>query len=563
MKRIPIGTEDFKKLIEEDFYYVDKTKLISELLSNWAEVNLFTRPRRFGKTLNMSMLQAFFDIKANPKLFDGLNISEDEKLCDQYQNKYPVISISLKDVNGDSYISFVRSISNVIGLEARKFIELKDSDKLLQEEKVAYEQLTFNAQAGEASTIELKDEVLKASLLTLSNLLYKHYGTKVIILIDEYDVPLEKANGKKFYDKVVELIRGILSRVLKSNENVQFAVLTGCLRVAKESIFTGLNNLHIMSIQDPLYAEYFGFLENEVDDLLEYYGLSDRKQEVADWYDGYNFGGKSIYCPWDVLKYCFDANAGWTGLPKAYWANVSGNSIVRKLIDLQNVNIKTDIETLVEGGTIEKTINDNLTYQEIYSSPENIWSVLYTTGYLTMTQMPLDRSVELKIPNLEVREIFVNQIKEWIDETTDSASANDFSEFLFNGQTEEAEDYLVGFLRKTISIRDTYVKKYRKENFYHGILIGLLGHNDDIEIRSNAEAGEGYSDIVVLDEIKSRGYILEVKYADDKNLENACLSALKQIKEKKYEELFEDRGISFVNRYGIACYMKNCKIIKG
>jgi len=563
MRKIPIGTDNFTKLREEGFYYVDKTLLIKELLENWAEVNLFTRPRRFGKSLNMSMLQAFFDIKSNPAVFKGLNIVEQEKeLCNQHMNKYPVISITLKDVEGDSYAAVFRSISNAIGFKAREFPELIDSDKLLEEEKKAYKQLIANADVGDISTFDLKDGVLKSSLLTLSNLLYKHYERKVILLIDEYDVPLDKANGKDYYNKVVELIRSILSRALKSNENLQFAVLTGCLRVGKESIFTGLNNLHIMSIQDMMYDEFFGFTKDEVKDLLQYYGIQDRIQQVEDWYDGYLFGKQKVFCPWDVLKYVFDVRAGWKGMPKCYWANSSGNNIVRKLLEQSTPNVKAEIEELVEYGTIRKVLNNTLTYQEIYDSPDNIWSVLFATGYLTMTEPPKDEYTDLKIPNLEVRTIFVNQIMDWIKEQSNQKEVNALCKMILEGETQKIKEFFNDFLKRTISIRDTFVPKAKKENFYHGVLLGLLGKSDYIRTESNVEAGNGYSDIAIFDTINSRGALIEVKYAENGDLQSACKKGLKQIEEKNYMELFRKAGIKNVNQYAISCYLKECDIMR-
>lgn len=564
MKKIPIGTDNFIKLREEGFYYIDKTLLIKELLENWAEVNLFTRPRRFGKSLNMSMLQAFFDIKGNPDIFDGLNIQEQaEELCSEHMNKYPVISITLKDVEGDSYAAVARALSNAIGIKAREFSELIDSKELLPEEIMAYKQLIANGDAGDLSTFELKDEVLKSSLLTLSSLLYKHYKRKVILLIDEYDVPLDKANGKKHYDKVVDLIRAILSRALKSNENLQFAVLTGCLRVGKESIFTGLNNLHIMSIQDMMYDEFFGFTKEEVIELLQYYGLEDRAQQVEDWYDGYLFGNKKVFCPWDVLKYCFDAKAGWKGTPHCYWANSSGNNIVRRLLDESTLNVRSEIEELVEYGTIKKVLNNNLTYQEIYDSADNIWSVLFATGYLTMTESPTDEFTELKIPNLEVRTIFVTQIMEWIKEQANETEVNNFCDMLFNGETENIKEFFNSFLKRTISIRDTFVPNAKKENFYHGVLIGILGNSNNLETKSNIEAGNGFSDITVFDDINRRGVVIEVKYAQNGDLKAACDEGLNQIEEKNYAAVFESRGIENIHKYAIACHLKECEVFEG
>lgn len=562
MRKIPIGIDNFTKLREEGFYYVDKSPLIKELLENWTEVNLFTRPRRFGKSLNMSMLQAFFDIKSNPAVFNGLNIVEQEKeLCNQHMNKYPVISITLKDVEGDSYAAVFRSISNAIGFKAREFPELIDSDKLLEEEKKAYKQLIANADVGDISTFDLKDGVLKSSLLTLSNLLYKHYERKVILLIDEYDVPLDKANGKDYYNKVVELIRSILSRALKSNENLQFAVLTGCLRVGKESILTGLNNLHIMSIQDMMYDEFFGFTKDEVKDLLQYYGLQDRIQQIEDWYDGYLFGEQKVFCPWDVLKYIFDVRAGWKGMPKCYWANSSGNNIVRKLLEQSTPNVKAEIEELVEYGTIRKVLNNTLTYQEIYDSPDNTWSVLFATGYITMTEPPKDEYTDLRIPNLEVRTIFVNQIMDWIKEQSNQKEVNALCKMILEGETQKIKEFFNDFLKRTISIRDTFVPKAKKENFYHDVLLGLLEKSDYIRTESNVEAGNGYSDIAIFDTINSRGALIEVKYAENGDLQSACKKGLKQIEEKNYMELFRKAGIKNVNQYAISCYLKECDIM--
>ncbi|WP_302419273.1 AAA family ATPase [Blautia marasmi] len=566
-KKLPIGIESFEKIRIEDFYYIDKTGLIKALLYNWGEVNLFTRPRRFGKSLNMSMLKSFFEINTDKEykknLFEGLDIANDTDLCKTYMGKFPVISISLKGVNGTDFSAARSMMSSIIGNEALRFYFLSESPKLNEKEIKLFNQLTEVDESNREGFI-MSDTVLTSSLKILSMLLQKHYEKKVIILIDEYDVPLAKAFDNGYYDEMVMLIRNLFEQVLKTNDSLQFAVLTGCLRVSKESIFTGLNNLKVLSITDVRFDEYFGFTDKEVQNLLKYYELTEFYGIVKDWYDGYRFGNVHIYCPWDVICYCDELRFDPKALPKDYWSNTSSNEAVRHFIENAETNTtKREIERLVEGDIIKKEIRRELTYRELYNNAENIWSVLYTTGYLTQQGEPDGDIFPLVIPNQEVRKIFTKQITDWFQDTVrkDGAALNAFCEAFEKGDAAEVEKQFNSYLRKTISIRDTFVKKDRKENFYHGILLGLLSFKGNWNVWSNRESGEGYSDILVEIEDKDMGIVVEVKYSDDENLEAVCRQALKQINDKNYPEELQQLGLNHILKFGIACYKKRCKVI--
>ena len=554
-RKLPIGIENFEQIIKDDFYYVDKTGLISELLRNWGMVNLFTRPRRFGKSLNMSMLEHFFSVEGDKSIFDGLKISKDKKLCEEYMGKHPVISISLKGINAASYeAAFELTVKTIKGA-VQKAGFLKMSDKLGEDEKKEYRAILDE---------NMSEATLFWSLKNLSELLEKHYETKVILLIDEYDVPLAKAFENGYYDKMVFLIRNLLEQTLKTNNSLKFAVMTGCMRISKESIFTGLNNLKVLSITDERFDEYFGFTDEDVKEMLRYYDREDHYEEMRNWYDGYRFGSTDVYCPWDVLNHCDKIKENAAAFPENYWVHTSSNEAVKKIIQMSgNITTKREIERLLAGEEIVKEIRQELTYQEMYQSVENIWSLLFMTGYLTQRQR-LDAShYKLAIPNLEVRDIFKTQIMEYFKEgvAKDGDTLKQLCEALKGGDAEKVERLFEGYLKKTISIRDTFVEKSLKENFYHGILLGILGVKEDWGVFSNRETGDGYSDIMIETEDSEMGIIIEIKYAGDGNLLNACEKALKQVEETKYEETLLENGVEKILKYGIACYMKHCKVM--
>ena len=560
-KKLPVGIEFFDELLSQKFYYVDKTGLIIDLLHNWGKVNLFTRPRRFGKSLNMSMLKTFFEIGCDPVLFDGLKISQEEQLCQQYMGQFPVISISLKGVDGLTFKSACAALKSIIGTEAMRFQFLAESVKLSQKEKELYAQLV-QIDSKNRGVYAMSEEILAQSLQNLSLLLAKHYGKQVILLIDEYDVPLDKAFQYGYYDEMVALLRAVFGNVLKTNPNLYFAVLTGCLRVSKESIFTGLNNLKVLTITDTRFDEYFGFTDAEVRRILEYYDLSEHYADVKNWYDGYQFGKTDIYCPWDVICYCDQLCADSSALPQDYWSNTSGNAIVRRFIDKANMKTRNEIEQLISGEEILKEIYQELTYSELDNSIENLWSVLFTTGYLTQHGTDGDDRYHLAIPNQEIRKLFVRQIREWFRESAgnDSVKLDAFCSAFLKKDSTKIEELFGDYLWNTISIRDTAVSRQRKENFYHGILLGLLGYQNDWLIKSNAESGIGYSDILIEVPENRTGIVIEMKYAEDGNLQAACTEALKQIHEKQYAAKLEEDGMRTIIKYGIACYKKDCKV---
>ena len=559
-KKLPIGIDGFEKLRTNDFYYVDKTGFIADLLRDWGEVNLFTRPRRFGKTLNMSMLKCFFEIGTDKSLFDGLKIAENKELCAEYQGQFPVIFISLKSVDGLTFASAVAALRTVIGDEAGRFRFLAQSNQLDANDKKLYHALT----AVENGTFSMSDAVLADSLKTLSQLLAKHYGRKVVILIDEYDVPLDKAFQGGYYDEMVSLIRNLFGNALKTNDNLQFAVLTGCLRISKESIFTGLNNLNVMTVSDPYFCDSFGFTDDDVKELLDYYGLGAYHDAMRDWYDGYQFGNVSIYCPWDVIKYAQILLRDPEAEPENYWANTSGNGIIRRLLQKADQTTRDEVEQLINGETIVKTVRQELTYRDIEDSIDNIWSVLYSTGYLTSRGRLPGKQMKLALPNREVRELFIDLVKDWFREEirADTSRINRFCAAFPKGDVATIQDMLHDYLWDSISVRDTAVRSNMKENFYHGMLLGLLQSQGSWIVRSNAETGIGYSDISVATP-ERLGIVIELKYAEDGNLEAACAKALAQIDEKKYDEGLRRRGMKTILKYGIAFWEKECQVVLG
>ena len=559
-KKFPIGIDGFEKIRTNDFYYVDKTLFIKELLHNWGEVNLFTRPRRFGKSLNLSMLKSFFEIDSDSTLFDGLKIVQERELCEKYMGKFPVISISLKSVDGQSFEAALAALRTVIGNEAGRFRFLRESDLLDDVDKMAYNRL-IHVDMESAADYAMSDFTLVDSLKTLSRLLSRHYNQKVILLIDEYDVPLDKAFQAGYYDEMVSFIRNMLGNVLKTNEYLYFAVLTGCLRISKESIFTGLNNLKVHTISDVRYDEFFGFTDTDVDEVLKCYGLSSYKNVIRDWYDGYRFGNVDVYCPWDVLNYCDELLINPEAEPENYWANTSGNDLIRRLLKKADQTTRDEIEELINGSNIVKEIRQELTYRDVEDSIENIWSVLYSTGYLTQRSRLPGRKMELALPNREVKELFINLVKDWFQEMTlaDSEKINRFCAAFPAKDAAAIQDMLSDYLWDSISVRDTAVRSDMKENFYHGMVLGLLRSQGNWLIRSNAETGEGYSDISVCTPDRT-GIVIELKYADDGNLEASCEEALKQIEDKKYAEGLKRRGMKKIIRYGIAFCKKDCMV---
>jgi hypothetical protein len=557
--KLPIGIENFEKMRTQGFYYVDKTNLIRDLLQNWGEVNLITRPRRFGKSLNMSMLKYFFQIGCDKTLFEGLKIMQERELCEQYMGKYPVISISLKGVDGLDFQAAGAAMRRVIANEAERFDFLKDSPALSEQDKKNYDAL-LEMNRG---VYTMGDDVLASSLKTLSSLLEKHYGRKVVLLIDEYDVPLDKAFQAGYYNEMVTMIRNMFGNALKTNESLWMAVLTGCLRISKESIFTGLNNWKVLTITNVQLNEYFGFTDEEVRELLTYYGLTEHFDTIKEWYDGYRFGNMSVYCPWDVISYCDNLRADPDAFPENYWSNTSSNSIVRRLIRRSDRPTQKEIERLIAGETIKKEIRQDLTYNEIDDNTENLWSVLFATGYLTQRGRESTKVFQLAIPNREIRELFTDQVWAWFKEASrkDTHKLDAFCEAFPAGDAETIERLFNDYLWNTISIRDTAAQKERKEHFYHGILLGLLSHKGNWMVQSNVESGEGYSDICVQVEEGRVGVVIEVKYAEGDRLDAACVEALKQIENKQYEAYLLGEGMKSIRKFGIACYKKHCKVV--
>ena len=557
-QKLPVGMDGFEKIRRNGFYYIDKTELIEQLFLNWGEVNLFTRPRRFGKTLNMSMLKCFFEIGTDSSLFDGLYISEKQTLCEQHLGKYPVIFLSLKGVEGLNFSEAKRRCIQLIRREAERFYYLKDSEKLLDLDKKKYHQL-----------LDMKDQpedvdIVISSIKTLSDLLYKHYGKKTVILIDEYDVPLDKAFQHGYYKEMIYFTRGLLGEALKTNDSLNFAVLTGCLRVSKESIFTGLNNFKILSITDTRFDEQFGFTDTEVRKLLSDYHLEDRFAEVKEWYDGYRFGKADVYCPWDVVNFVDRVKDDPEARPEAYWINTSGNDLVKRFIDKANKTTKNEIERLINGEAIEKELRLDLTYEEIDQSIENLWSVLFTTGYLTQTGRTEKGAYRLIIPNREVREVFRLQINEWFKKSifTNTERLTAFWKAFEEGDTEGIEQYLNRVLSNSISVFDTKARKEEKESSYHNLLVGILTGNADWLVKSNVEAGDGFADIIVETDNPDAGIVAELKYT--KNFDEmriACRKAMNQIRDRRYQEYLLNDDRRDIRLYGIAFCKKRCCVI--
>ena len=562
-KKLPVGIENFEEFSSENFYYVDKTMFIKELLLNWGKVNLFTRPRRFGKSLNMSMLKCFFEVGTDPALFEGLKIMQEKELCEKYMGKFPVISISLKGVDGRSFEAASAALRTIIGNEAARFRFLNSSARLTNDEKEAYAQLT-EVGSSQGGIYTMTEKVATASLKTLSQLLSRHFGQKVILLIDEYDVPLDKAFQAGYYDEMVSLIRNVLGNALKTNDSLYFAVLTGCLRISKESIFTGLNNLKVHTISDVRYDEFFGFTSTDVDEILSFYELSSYKGVIRDWYDGYRFGNVDVYCPWDVINYCDELLADPIAPPKNYWANTSGNDLILRLLKKADQTTKDEVEELINDGKITQKIKQELTYRDVDDSVENVWSVLYATGYLTGKHVEqADADIfSLWIPNGEIHKLFADLVQDWFKEMTrsDSARINRFCAAFPAGDAETIQDMLHDYLWDSISVRDTAVRTNMKENFYHGMLLGLLRSQGNWLVKSNAETGEGYSDFFIQTPERI-GIVIELKYANNGNLEAACTEALKQIEDRKYAEGLKRRGVKKVIKYGMAFCEKECMVV--
>ena len=556
--KLPVGIEDFREIRRKGFYYIDKTRLIEQLLDSWGKVNLFTRPRRFGKTLNMSMLRYFFEIETDKTLFDGLHISQRSDLCDEYMGKFPVVSLTLKGVDGLTFEKAKNKLLKLVALEADRFDFLKSSDKLTDNEKQRYSAL-IRMQDGK---YVMDEDTLESALQTLSELLYRHYGQKVIILIDEYDVPLDKAYQNGYYREMVAMIRSLFGEALKTNEFLQFAVLTGCLRVSKESIFTGLNNFKIFSITDARFDEQFGFTEDEVEKMLKDYQLEDYLAEMKEWYDGYHFGEADIYCPWDVINRVDDLCDKPKEAPKCYWINSSGNALVKRFVSIANRTTQDEIERLIAGEPIEKSVRLDLTYDEIDKSIDNIWSVLFTTGYLTQVGMTEQGAYKLVIPNKEVRSVYISQIKDWFDQkiVDNAEQMTSFWKAIEDGNAETIEQYLNQTLSNTISVFDT--KAPEKENSYHTFLAGMLTGNTDWVVKSNVEAGEGFADIIIKPQNPDDGIIFELKYSREASgLDKACERAIKQIQDRRYSEYLKNDGRHNMTLYGIAFYKKRCKVV--
>ena len=551
--KLPVGIDQFDKLIKSGFYYVDKTRLIEQLLQNWGEVNLFTRPRRFGKTLNMSMLKSFFEIGTDKTLFDQLYIAANKELCEEYMGQYPVIFLSLKGVDGLNFEEAKSMLKITIRTEAQRHYELKKSEKVSEENRKLFNDIL----SGE-------DERIEDSLRMLSQILFEHYGKKSIILIDEYDVPLDKAFQHGYYKEMVSLLRGLFGQALKTNEFLQFAVLTGCLRVSKESIFTGLNNFKVLSIADIRFDEQFGFTDEEVRNLLKDYDREDYFSEAKEWYDGYHFGNADIYCPWDVINYVEHLRYDPEAEPEAFWINSSGNDLVKRFVAKADQTTKDEIEQLIAGDVIEKKIRQDLTYDEIDQSIDNLWSVLFTTGYLTQTGRAERGIYKLMIPNKEVREVFIDQIQQWFDQTVvnDEDRMRSFYQSFAQGKAKDVQDQLTSILAETISILDTKARNEEKENFYHGMMLGLLRNHRNWIVKSNVESGEGFVDILIKPEDPDEGILIELKYSKTfDGLEKACERAMEQIKDRRYDEALRDEGRCHILAYGIAFCKKRCKVV--
>ncbi len=569
LKNLPVGVESFEEMRREEFYFVDKTGLIKELLNNRGKVNLFTRPRRFGKTLSMSMMKSFFEIGCDESLFEGLEISYETKLCEEYMGQFPVVSLSLKGVEAFDFQTACRMMARVINEEARRLQFLLESERLTDIDKEAYYGLLKK---------DMDIDTLSCSIREFTEVLHKHYGKRVIVLIDEYDVPLAKANEYGYYDEMVMLVRSLFGAALKTNDNLQFAVLTGCLRVAKESIFTGLNNFKVLSIMDAAYDEYFGFTDTEVREMLRYFGFEHAYDKVKEWYDGYRFGNTDVYCPWDVICYCDKLRFDPKLQPQNFWINTSGNQVIEHFIERMDRQkkfrkddgtedkarlTKGEMERLINGDAVQKEIHQELTYKDLYSSVDNIWSVLFMTGYLTRRGDADGNTVNLVIPNREIRNVYTEQIMKLFKEqvSRDGETLDAFCEALLAGEPEEVEKQFTSYMEQTIGVRDTFVRKPLKENFYHGILLGILGFKGGWSVTSNREAGDGFSDIQIAIDDEDVGIVIEIKYAQNGDCEAECRKALKQIDANRYAENFYQDEVGTLLKYGIACSRKKCRVM--
>lgn len=569
LKNLPVGVESFEEMRREEFYFVDKTGLIKELLNNRGKVNLFTRPRRFGKTLSMSMMKSFFEIGCDESLFEGLEISYETKLCEEYMGQFPVVSLSLRGVEAFDFQTACRMMARVINEEARRLQFLLESERLTDIDKEAYYGLLKK---------DMDIDTLSCSIREFTEVLHKHYGKRVIVLIDEYDVPLAKANEYGYYDEMVMLVRSLFGAALKTNDNLQFAVLTGCLRVAKESIFTGLNNFKVLSIMDAAYDEYFGFTDTEVREMLRYFGFEHAYDKIKEWYDGYRFGNTDVYCPWDVICYCDKLRFDPKLQPQNFWINTSGNQVIEHFIERMDRQkkfrkddgtedkarlTKGEMERLINGDAVQKEIHQELTYKDLYSSVDNIWSVLFMTGYLTRRGDADGNTVNLVIPNREIRNVYTEQIMKLFKEqvSRDGETLDAFCEALLAGEPEEVEKQFTSYMEQTISVRDTFVRKPLKENFYHGILLGILGFKGGWSVTSNREAGDGFSDIQIAIDDEDVGIVIEIKYAQNGDCEAECRKALKQIDANRYAENFYQDEVGTLLKYGIACSRKRCRVM--
>ncbi|MBP5470393.1 MAG: AAA family ATPase [Candidatus Riflebacteria bacterium] len=559
-KPLPIGYDIFENVIRNNCYYVDKTSLVEYLKEKGGKVNLFTRPRRFGKTLNMTMMYEFFRIGGNPELFNGLKISKNKALCEEWQNKFPTIFMTLKGVEGNNFESARLHLMGLIEDAIWSFKDLKNSEKLDEKEKEKYNQLLSIREANK----ELQNDIICQSLRILSELIYKHYGKNTVFIIDEYDVPLDKAENNGYFNEMISLIRGMFNNAFKTNPYLEMTILTGCLRISKESIFTGMNNFQVFSVADELANDNFGFTEEEVKEMFDYYDVSARLDDAKKWYDGYRIGNKDVYCPWDIILFCSDLREKIDIFPRAYWANTSGNSIVRKMLENADDSIKQELEELVAGGVISKKIKQELTYQDLYKTNENIWSVLFCTGYLTSVGRTSSTDFQLRIPNREIRILYEQQIMEWLKESFREKQPllNNLYDGLYEGDAEKVEKALTEILAQSISVRDSMARKDYKENFYQGLLIGLLTpNNKGLVVESNRESGDGYPDLILYTRNYSIGIIIELKYAESpKKFQEALDEGMKQIENNRYIKIFDDEDAYVVRKFVIACYKKRCRV---
>ena len=555
---LPTGIEDFKEIRTDGYYYVDKTALVEQVFDKRNKVTLFTRPRRFGKTLNMSMLRYFFEIGTDAELFNGLYISKNIELCEKYMGKYPVIAISLKGVDADSYPKAKAQIIKIINREARRHRILLKSEKLDSFDKELLTQLLSR---------QMEEDTITSSLQELTELLEAHFSKKVVVLIDEYDVPLAKAYENGYYNEMVLLIRNLFGNVLKTNDSLAFAVLTGCLRIAKESIFTGLNNFKVYSITNTEFDETFGFTNEEVQKMLTYYGLESHFEEVKAWYDGYRFGNADVYCPWDVVNYCEDHKKNPNAELQNYWMNTSGNEVIQHFVDSMNdphMLTKSELELLISGDTVVKQVDEMITYKELYSNIDNLWSTLFMTGYLTQRGREADGRYHLAIPNREICDCMIRRVlvlfKKSVSQNRELLRS--FCNAMLAADADTMERVLTEYMGKTISIRDSFAKSIR-ENFYHGLLIGILGSQGAWKATSNKESGDGFSDILieVNEDDLQLGMVLELKYSKtEKALDKECDDALQQIEDRNYDQELREKGYTKILKYGIAFYHKKCRV---